>query len=52
MHSIAPHFKADIPESIETQIRSLSMDALSVLADVWGEMNSLDELQTWLAANR
>ncbi len=52
VRSMKRHFKADIPESIETQIRSLSMDALSVLADVWGEMNSLDELQTWLAANR
>lgn len=52
IRSMNKHFKTEIPENIETQIRSLSMNELNSLADVWGDMNTLDELQNWLIANR
>ncbi len=52
MRSLRRHFKSEIPENIETQIRSLSMDDLSVLAEAWEDMQSLSELQNWLVANR
>ncbi len=43
------HFGEEVPPNLATSIRNLSITDLDRLADMWEDMHSLDELNTWLA---